>query len=250
MRLRGKVALVTGGSRGIGAEIARQFCREGARVFVNYRSSDAEAEGVVKSIRKHGGIAWSLKADVSDPIDVGRMFDQISNKFGRLDILVNNAGVADPEIWNAQLNEITPAMWQKVMSVDVVGGFLCDQKASNLMKKKGGAMINISSTPVLVGDTQGLVYACAKASVLTKTKVLARMLAPKIRVNCMILGSIQTGWVDWLDDATVKSYQSSIPLGRFGRPGEVATVAAFLASEESSYITGQGIVVDGGDVMD
>jgi 3-oxoacyl-[acyl-carrier protein] reductase len=249
MRLRGKVALVTGGSRGIGAEIARHFCREGARVFVNYRSSDAEAENVVKSIRKNGGNAWSLKADVSDPVEVGRMFNQISNKFGRLDILVNNAGVADREIWNAQLSEITPAMWQKVMSVDVVGGFLCDQKASDLMKK-GGVMINISSTPVLVGDTQGLVYACAKASVLTKTKVLARMLAPKIRVNCMILGSIQTGWVDWLDDATVKSYQSSIALGRFGKPGEVATVAVFLASEESSYITGQGIIVDGGDVMD
>jgi 3-oxoacyl-[acyl-carrier protein] reductase len=111
-------------------------------------------------------------------------------------------------------------------------------------------MINIASTPVLVGDTQGLVYACAKAAVLTKTKMLARMLAPGIRVNCMVLGSIETGWVDWLDDETAKSYTSSISLGRFGRPEEVASVAVFLASEESSYITGQSLVVDGGDVLD
>jgi 3-oxoacyl-[acyl-carrier protein] reductase len=136
-----------------------------------------------------------------------------------------------------------------VLSVDVVGGFLCDQRAAPLMKN-GGVMVNIASTPVLVGDTQGLVYACSKASVLTKTKMLARMLAPKIRVNCMILGSIETGWVDWLDKETLKSYESSISLERFGKTEEVANVAVFLASEESSYITGQSIVVDGGDVMD
>jgi 3-oxoacyl-[acyl-carrier protein] reductase len=118
------------------------------------------------------------------------------------------------------------------------------------MMKEGGVMINIASTPVLVGDTQGLVYACAKASVLTKTKMLARILAPKIRVNCMILGSIETGWVDWLDKKTLKSYQSSISLRRFGKPEEVAKVAVFLASDDSSYITGESIVVDGGDVLD
>jgi 3-oxoacyl-[acyl-carrier protein] reductase len=140
-------------------------------------------------------------------------------------------------------------MWQRVIAVDVVGSFLCDQAAAPLMTN-GGVIINISSTPVLVGDTQGLVYACAKASVLTKTKMLARMLAPKIRVNCMILGSIETGWVEWLDKGTVNSYKSSISLGRFGKPEEVARVAVFLASDDSSYITGESIVVDGGDVLD
>ena len=249
MKLKGRVALVTGGSKGIGASIARAFAAEGARVVVNYRSSEVEAREVVHEIAAAGGRAWPVKADVSDPQDVVRMFDFVSKKFGRLDILMNNAGVADATIWNAGLGKITPAMWQKVLSVDVVGGFLCDQQAAPLMKR-GGVMINIASTPVLVGDTQGLVYACAKASVLTKTKMLARMLAPKIRVNCMILGSIETGWVDWLDQKTLKSYRSSISLGRFGRTAEVASVAVFLASDDSSYITGQGIVVDGGDVLD
>lgn len=249
MRLKGKIALVTGASKGIGASIASAFAREGARVLVNYRSSDAEAKQVIDSIRKSGGKAWPIKADVSDPQDVARMFDFISKRFGRLDILMNNAGAADASIWNAKVSEITPAMWQKVLSVDVVGGFLCDQGAAPLMTK-GGVMINIASTPVLVGDTQGLVYACAKASVLTKTKMLARMLAPKIRVNCMILGSIETGWVDWLGKETLKSYQSSISLRRFGKPEEVASVAVFLASDDSSYITGESIVVDGGDVLD
>jgi len=249
LRLKGKVALVTGASKGIGASIARAFAAEGARVLVNYRSSETEADQVVDSIRKAGGKAWPIKADVSDSQDVARMFEFISKKFGRLDILMNNAGVADEGIWNAKLSEITPAMWQKVLAVDVVGGFLCDQRAAPMMKE-GGVMINIASTPVLVGDTQGLVYACAKASVLTKTKMLARILAPKIRVNCMILGSIETGWVDWLDKKTLKSYQSSISLRRFGKPEEVAKVAVFLASDDSSYITGESIVVDGGDVLD
>ncbi|MDA4135522.1 MAG: glucose 1-dehydrogenase [Thaumarchaeota archaeon] len=249
LRLKGKIALVTGASKGIGASIATAFAREGARVLVNYLSSEAGAKEVVDSILKSGGKAWLIKADISDPQDVGRMFDFISKKFGRLDILMNNAGAADASIWNAKLSEITPAMWQKVIAVDVIGGFLCDQRAALLMKK-GGVMINIASTPVLVGDTQGLVYACAKASVLTKTKMLARMLAPKIRVNCMILGSIETGWVDWLDKETLKSYESSISLGRFGKPDEVAKVAVFLASDDSSYITGESVVVDGGDVLD
>ena len=249
MRLKGKVALVTGSSRGIGAAIARAFAREGAQVIVNHRASDAEANDIADSIIVDGGSAVTFRADVSEPGDVAAMFDYIDSHFHKLDVLVNCAGVADPRIWNAKLGEITPEMWKKVIAVDVVGGFLCDQRAASLMGERG-SMINISSTPVLVGDTQGLVYACAKAAVLTKTKMLARMLAPGIRVNCMVLGSIETGWVDWLDDETVKSYKSSISLGRFGKPEEVASVAVFLASEESSYITGQSLVVDGGDVLD
>ena len=249
MDLKGRIALVTGGSKGIGAAISRALAREGARVFVNYRSSESEAKEVVGSIRKDGGKAWPLRGDVSSPSDVKEMFELIEEKYGRLDVLVNNAGLADAAIWHAKLKDITPEMWQKVISVDVIGGFLCDQQAVRLMKN-GGSILNIASTPVLVGDTDGVVYACAKAAVLTKTKMLARILAPKVRVNCLVLGSIETGWVGWLDKRTVASYRRSIPLGRFGKPEEVANAALFLVSDDASYVTGQSIIVDGGEVMD
>jgi 3-oxoacyl-[acyl-carrier protein] reductase len=249
LKLKNKFALVTGSSKGIGAAIAKAFAREGAQVLVNHRSSENEAKDVVKDIQNSGGRALQIKADVSDPSAVAEMFDFVTKSFGRLDVLVNSAGVADSAIWNAKLSEISQEMWNKVISVDVIGNFLCTQRAVPLMTG-GGSIVNISSTPVLVGDTQGLVYACAKAANLTETKSLARILAPKIRVNCMILGSIETGWVDWLDEETLESYRSSISLGRFGRPEEVARVAVFLACDDSSYVTGQSIVVDGGDVMD
>lgn len=249
MRLKDKVALVTGSSKGIGAAIAKKFGEEGARVVVNYRSSEDEARKLVAAIRSRGGSAIMIMGDVSQVADRDVMFDEIEEKYGHLDILVNNAGLSDATIWNAKVPEITREMWPKVFGVDVYGTFFCTQRAVRLMKKEG-SVINIASTPALVGDTQGLVYACAKASVLAMTKMLSKMLAPKVRVNCMILGSIETGWVDWLDPNTLANYKSSISLGRFGKPAEVANVALFLASEESSYINGQGIVVDGGDVLD
>jgi 3-oxoacyl-[acyl-carrier protein] reductase len=249
MRIDDKIALVTGASRGIGASIAKALAKEGAEVLVNYRASGDEAKAVVGEIVDAGGRASLAAADVSNPAELDLMFAMIKEKFGRLDVLVNNAGVADRKIWNAKLDEITPDMWSKVFAVDVVGGFMCTQKSVPLLSR-GGSIVNISSTPVLVGDTQGLVYACGKAAVLAETKSLARILAPNIRVNCMILGSIETSWVDWLDQGTIASYTSSIPLGRFGRTDEVASVAVFFASDASSYITGQSIVVDGGDVMD
>jgi 3-oxoacyl-[acyl-carrier protein] reductase len=249
LKLDNKIALVTGASKGIGASIAKALAREGADVLVNYRSSGDAAKGVIDEIVDAGGRASSAVADISNPAELDLMFAMIREKFGRLDVLVNNAGVADRKIWNARLDEITPDMWSKVFSVDVIGGFMCTQKSVPLLSR-GGSIVNISSTQVLVGDTQGLVYACGKAAVLAETKSLARILAPNIRVNCMILGSIETSWVDWLDKATIESYTSSISLGRFGKPEEVASVALFFASDASSYITGQSIVVDGGDVMD
>jgi 3-oxoacyl-[acyl-carrier protein] reductase len=164
-----------------------------------------------------------------------------------VDVLVNNAGLADGNIWNAPIQTITREMWLRVFSVDVFGTFDCSQNALKMMPD-GGAIVNVSSTPVLVGDTQGLVYACGKGAVLTMTKMLAKALAPRIRVNCMILGSIKTGWLQWFDKAAVDELRSSIPMRRFGEPEDVANLAVFLASAESSYMTGQGIVLDGGEV--
>jgi 3-oxoacyl-[acyl-carrier protein] reductase len=247
LRLEGKVAVITGSSTGNGASIAQAFAKEGADVVVHYRSSEAEAEDVVAAIKGMGREAISVKADISVPEGSGALFEQVEQKFGRVDVLVNNAGLADGSIWNAKLEDITREMWLRVFSVDVFGAFDCAQKAVRLMPD-GGAIVNVSSTPVLVGDTQGLVYACGKGAVLTMTKMLAKSLVPRIRVNCMILGSIKTGWLQWFDKAAADALRSSIPMGRFGESTDVANLAVFLASDESSYMTGQGIVLDGGEV--
>jgi len=247
LRLKGKVAVVTGSSTGNGASIAKAFAKEGADVVVHYRSSAAEAEKVVAAIKRMGREAISVKADIGVPEENRALFKQVKRKFGRVDILVNNAGLADGSIWNAKLEDITREMWLRVFSVDVFGAFDCAQNAIRLMPD-GGAIVNVSSTPVLVGDTQGLVYACGKGAVLTMTKMLAKSLVPRIRVNCMILGSIKTGWLKWFDEEAADALRSSIPMGRFGEPADVAHLAVFLASDESSYMTGQGIVLDGGEV--
>jgi len=247
LRLKGKVAVVTGSSTGNGASIAQAFAREGADVVVHYRSSAPEADKVVRAIRNLGRKSISVKADISVPEQTEALFRQVEKEFGRVDVLVNNAGLADGKVWNAPVDEITREMWTRVFSVDVFGAFDCAQNAIKMMPD-GGAIVNVSSTPVLVGDTQGLVYACGKGAVLTMTKMLAKSLVPRIRVNCMILGSIKTEWLQWFDKAAADALRSSIPMGRFGEPEDVANLAVFLASDESSYMTGQGIVLDGGEV--
>ena len=247
MRLKGKVAVVTGSSTGNGASIAKAFAKEGANVVVHYRSSSEEADNVVRAIEKLGRESIAIKADISVPEETRTLFKRVKKEFGRVDVLVNNAGLADGNIWNAPVDEITRDMWLRVFSVDVFGAFDCAQNAVKMMPR-GGAIVNVSSTPVLVGDTQGLVYACGKGAVLTMTKMLAKSLVPKIRVNCMILGSIKTGWLQWFDKEGAEALRASIPMGRFGEPTDVANLAVFLASDESSYMTGQGIVLDGGEV--
>jgi 3-oxoacyl-[acyl-carrier protein] reductase len=247
LKLKGKVAVVTGSSTGNGASIAQAFAKEGADVVVHYNRSDAEAKKVVSAIRRMGRDSIALQADISVRAENNALFKQVKQKFGRVDILVNNAGLADGKIWNAPIGDITREMWLRVFSVDVFGAFDCAQNAIKMMPK-GGAIINVSSTPVLVGDTQGLVYACGKGAVLTMTKMLAKSLVPRIRVNCMILGSIKTGWLQWFDKAAADALRSSIPMGRFGESADVANLAVFLASDDSSYMTGQGIVLDGGEV--
>ncbi len=248
LRLSGKRALITGSSRGIGAETARLFAREGAHVIVNYRSSRQEADSVARSIVDGGGKATVIRGDVSDPTSVASMFRSIGRRVGGLDILVNNAGLADPAIWSPKLEDTTLEMWKRVFDVDTFGTFLCSRAAAKMMKA-GGAIVNTASTPVLSGDSEGLVYASAKGAVLTMTKMLASVLAPRIRVNCMLFGSFETTWVDWLNATQLQRYRSGIPLKRFGRPIDAANLALFLTSDDASFITGQAVVIDGGEVM-
>jgi 3-oxoacyl-[acyl-carrier protein] reductase len=249
LKLSGKRALVTGSSRGIGAEIAKVFAGEGATVAVNHRASKGDAESVVKSIQRNGGTAFAVQGDISDPASVSTMFAAIKDRLGGLDVLVNNAGLSDGRIWGASIPDTTLDMWRRVFAVDSFGTFLCTQGALKLIKRRA-SVVNVASTPALAGDSQGLVYASAKGSVVSMTRVLAKMLAPRVRVNCMVFGSFETGWVDWLDRREADSYRAAIPMRRFGKPSEAANLALFLASDESSFITGQTIVIDGGEVPD
>jgi 3-oxoacyl-[acyl-carrier protein] reductase len=248
LRLSGKRALVTGSSQGIGAEIAKLFAREGATVAVNHRGGKPHRETVLDSVRRGGGKAFAVHADVSDPQSVDAMFGEVKDRMGGLDILVNAAGLADGGLWNLKFADVKLEMWRRVFAVDTFGTFLCSQGAARLMGR-GSSIVNVASTPALVGDTDGLVYASAKGAVVSMTRMMAKMLAPKIRVNCMAFGSFETGWVDWLDEEKLKSYKSAIPLGRFGRPSEAADLALFLGSDESSFITGQVIIIDGGEAL-
>jgi 3-oxoacyl-[acyl-carrier protein] reductase len=248
LRLEGKKALITGSSQGIGAEIAKLFAKEGATVVVNHRASAKHAEPVLDSIRLAGGKAIAIHADVSDPPSVVEMYREIKERLGGLHILVNTAGLSDATLWNMKLDRVTLDMWKRVFAVDTYGTFLCIQGAVKLMKS-GSSIVNVASTPALVGDTDGLVYASAKGAVVSMTRMLAKMLAPKIRVNCMAFGSFETTWVDWLSEDQKDSYRKAIPLGRFGRPREAAELALFMASDEASFITGQVVVIDGGEAL-
>jgi 3-oxoacyl-[acyl-carrier protein] reductase len=247
MRLDGKRALITGSSQGIGAEVARLFATEGAHVVVNHRPSAAHVESVVEAIHRSGGKAFAAHCDVADPKSVSAMFAEIERELGGLDILVNTAGLSDSAIWKAVIPKITLDMWKKVFAVDAFGTFLCTQEALKMMKR--GSIVNVASTPALSGDSEGLVYASAKGAVISMTKMLAKALAPMIRVNCMAFGSIDTAWVDWLSQKQLDAYKAAIPMGRLGRPIDAANLALFLASDESSFITGQVVVLDGGEVL-
>ena len=248
MRLEGKRAVVTGSSKGIGAEVAKVFAREGASVVLSHRPGAKHKDPILDSIVKDGGKALMVHCDVSDPSSTREMFEEVKEMFGGLDILVNTAGAADPSLWGLPVSKTNLGMWRSVFDVDVFGTFNCTKEAIKLMGR-GSSILNVASTPALSGDIDGLVYASAKGAVVSMTRMLAKSLAPKTRVNCMAFGSMKTGWLDWLDEEQRKSYRAAIPMDRFGTPQDAAALALFLASDESSFITGQVIVIDGGEVM-
>ncbi|MCL4436116.1 MAG: 3-oxoacyl-ACP reductase FabG [Thaumarchaeota archaeon] len=250
MNLKGKVAIVTGSSRGIGRFTALELARAGADVVINYLRSGEEAENVAGEVRAAGSKALVVKADVSVRGEVEAMVSRTVQEFGAVHILVNNAGFASGNVWETPFEDITDEMWRGPMEVDLKGTFLCLQAVAPAMKQqKEGKIVNVASTPALAGDLHGFVYAVAKAGVLGMTKALAWSLAPYVQVNAVALGSILTDWVDWLSDEELQAFVSETALKRFGKPEEVARVIAFLASSGSDYMSGQTLIVDGGTVM-
>lgn len=246
--LKGKKALVTGSSRGIGRGIALALAKQGADVAINYRSNKDEAEEVVAKIKKMGQKAFVTQADVSSVDDVIRMFGEIKKKWGKLDILVNNAGIA----YYSSFEAMTEEEWDKTLDVNLKGQFLCAREAVKLMKNKGGKIINISSVAsggVGIGSPRMAHYVASKGGVAAMTEALAVEVASyKINVNAIGPGFIDTDMTKELlsDPKARQGLLSRIPKGRFGKPADIGAVAAFLASDEADYITGALIYVDGG----
>jgi len=243
MKLKDKIAIITGSSRGIGKAITLLFAREGAKIVVNYSNSEKQANKVVEEIGKERAIA--IKCDVSKEKEVKSMIDKTIKTFGRIDILVNNAGV----VFDVPLFKKTLEQWDRTLDVNLKGVFLCSKYASKFMKKqKSGIMINISSTNGISNTTPTSAdYDASKSAVISLTKNMAEELAPNIRVN-----SIAPGWVDTemnkdLPKNLIDVELKNIFMGRFGKPEEIAAVALFLASSDSSFMTGSTVVVDGGN---
>ena len=255
--LEGKVAVVTGAKRGIGAEIALTFARAGADVVVGTRVvEDGQLEGVAKEIEKLGRRALAVQVDISCKADVDNMVEKAIDAFDHIDILVNNAAIA---FWCPML-EVTEEDWDNVVDIDLKGYFLCSQAVAKKMveRGKGGDIINVASVAgVRLGEymrkveTQLGVYAVAKAGVLMLNKALAQEWAPyNIRVNAISPTRVLTPMsLAWENPEEAKRSSAYIPLGRIAQPGDVAGAALFLASDASSYITGDNIMVDGGQTV-
>ena len=245
-KLTGKVALVTGASKGIGAGIARYLAAEGASVVVNYASSKKDAEQVVNEITKEGGKAIAVQADVAKKKDVEHVFAETKKAFGRLDILVNNAGVYQ----FAPLEETTEEQLQRHFSINVFGLILATREALKYFGPEGGSVINIGSTITSVTPPTTVAYTASKAAVEGITHVLAKELGPKnIRVNSINPGVVDTEGVQALGipgSDFEKQAIAQTPLGRVGLPRDIAPAVGFLASSDSAWITGEIIQVAGG----
>jgi 3-oxoacyl-[acyl-carrier protein] reductase len=245
-KLSGKVAIVTGASKGIGAAIATHLADAGASVVVNYSSSKEGADRVVELIAKRGGSAIAVQADVSKPADIDRLFAATKAAFDRLDILVNNAGVFE----FAPLTDVTAEHFHRQFDLNVLGLLLTSQRALDLFGENGGSIINISSVVAITPQPNGAVYSATKAAVDAITGSLAKELGPRrIRVNSINPGMVETeGFrsAGLAGSDFQKSVEAQTPLGRIGEPNDIGPVAVFLASEDSRWITGETLLVSGG----
>ena len=242
--LDGKIALVTGASKGIGAAIALRLAERGARVAVNYNTSEGLAEQVAASIRDAGGDALTVRADVSDLPQVTAMVERISDDWGAVDILVNNAGI----IGDSLLVRMTDEAWGQVIATNLNGTFYCTRSVLRAMvRKRWGRIVNISSVVGIRGNAGQANYSASKAGVLGFTKSLAKEVATRnITVNAVTPGYIRTDTVNVLPQHLKDRIMTWIPQGHFGEVDDIAHIVAFIASEKAKYMTGQVISVDGG----
>jgi 3-oxoacyl-[acyl-carrier protein] reductase len=246
MRLKGKVALVTGSSRGIGKAIALAFAKEGAKVMVNYTSNEKAANEVLETIQKMGGQAKVFKADVAKKADAQALVQATGDAFGGLDILVNNAGFTRP----AMMLKMTEEQWDAVVNIHLKGAWLCAQAAApHMIAKNSGKIINVTSVAGMVGTVGQINYSAAKGGVISMTKSMARELARNnICANVISLGIVPTDMSEKIttDEKLKEIYMNRILLKRFGETDELTPAFVFLASDDANYITGQLLAVDGG----
>jgi len=246
VRLKERVALITGSSRGVGRAIALAYAKEGASVVVNYTSNQTAAEEVVKEIKEKGGRAILFKADVARAAEAEALVQKGIEEFGGLDILVNNAGFSRP----AMLLKMSEDQWDQVVDIHLKGAFLCSQFAARHMKEQNkGKIINITSVAGIVGTVGQINYSAAKGGLLSFTKSAARELARyNICVNVISLGIVATDMTEKIrtDEKLKEIYMNRILLKRFAEPDDISPAFIFLGSDESSYITGQLLCVDGG----
>ena len=244
-RLKNKVAVVTGASKGIGAAIAKGLAAEGAAVVVNYASSRAGADQVVKDITSSGGKAIAVQGDVAKAADVERLFAEARKAFGRLDVLVNNAGVYE----FAPLDGLTEKQFHRMFDTNVLGLILATQEAAKHFAD-GGSVINIGSVASTVTPPSSAIYTATKGAVDAVTRVLAKELGPKkIRVNSINPGGVETeGFhtAGFAGSDFEKAMVAQTPLGRLGQPQDIAPIAVFLASEDSGWLTGETLLASGG----
>jgi 3-oxoacyl-[acyl-carrier protein] reductase len=245
-KLEGKVAVVTGASKGIGSSIAKALAEEGASVVVNYASSKADAERVVADISSRGGRAVAVQGDVSKPADIERLFGDAKAALGRVDVLVNNAGVYE----FLPLEAVSAEHFHRHFDLNVLGVLLATKEAVKHIGPDGGSIVNISSVASSMLMPTSAVYAASKAAVEAITGVLAKELGPRnIRVNAISPGMIETDGTrvaGHIGSEFQKLVETQAPLGRIGQPGDIAPTAVYLASSDSKYMTGETLIISGG----